>query len=188
MSLSDQKDLNAQMDTSPIHSPSAPSFSSSDTLLPATTNPLFHDPPDPSPISKMDPSFMSDFPSVNFTAPPQLLSTQSSTTSASTSQSPALFAVPHTFALPSAPVIPSVTTSMTLSTPVSAVDSTSTTLLNSASELAFSPLSGAPSSAHDPGFPFPPPDLVDPRLDVKDGSPDSLNDPHLMVVGDMLNK
>lgn len=74
---------------------------------------------------------------------------------------------------------------MSMSTPVSAVESTSSTLVNSASDLAFSPLSGAPP---DSGFVFPPPDPVDPRLERRASSPDTPGDPHLMVVGDMLKK
>lgn len=70
---------------------------------------------------------------------------------------------------------------MSLPTPVSAVDSTASTLVGSVSDLRFSPLSAAPPG-QESGFVFPPPDTVDPR---RDNSPD---DPHLMVVGDMLKK
>ncbi|KAF8447522.1 hypothetical protein L210DRAFT_3472398 [Boletus edulis BED1] len=77
---------------------------------------------------------------------------------------------------------------MSLHTPVSAVESTSSTLASSVSDLAFSPLTGPPpSSGQDSGFTFSLPDIVDLRLDKRDNSPDPPSDPHLMVVGDMLN-
>ncbi|KAG9318844.1 hypothetical protein JVU11DRAFT_948 [Chiua virens] len=67
------------------------------------------------------------------------------------------------------------------------IDDPSTTLLNSASDMSFSPLTTAPPpSAHESGFIFPPPDVLDPRMDTREDSPDTPSDPHLMVVGDML--
>ncbi|KAF8557304.1 hypothetical protein OG21DRAFT_1505519 [Imleria badia] len=114
------------------------------------------------------PPYIADFP-----PPPRLsLLSPHSSSSGSGSHSPAL--------LGTQPPMP-------LLTPVSAVESTASTLVNSASDLAFSPLSGAPlPSGHDSGFLFPPPDPVDPRLEKRASSPDAPGDPHLMVVGDML--
>ncbi|KAG8217867.1 hypothetical protein J3R82DRAFT_6033 [Butyriboletus roseoflavus] len=51
----------------------------------------------------------------------------------------------------------------------------------------FSPLSGAPPQpGQESRFVFPPPDVLDSRLERRDGSPDTPGDPHLIVVGDML--
>ncbi|KAH0827036.1 hypothetical protein J3R83DRAFT_4717 [Lanmaoa asiatica] len=128
------------------------------------------------------PGFISDFPpsSVRFAAAPQLsLQSPQSNSSGSSSHSPALLGLSPTFSLPSAPPVPS---SMSLTTPVSAVESTSSTLVNSASDLSFSPLSG--TTGQDSGFIFSSPDILD---SGRDSSPETPSDPHLMVVGDMLN-
>ena len=129
------------------------------------------------------PAFISDFPPPP-PPPPLALQSSHSSSSGSSSQSPALLgALPApAFALASPPVV----AAMSLPTPVSAVESTSSTLVGSVSDLRFSPLSAAPpSSGQESGFVFPPPDVVAPRLERRDSSPD---DPHLMVVGDMLKK
>ncbi|KAF9246151.1 hypothetical protein BU15DRAFT_39764 [Melanogaster broomeanus] len=145
------------------------------------------------------PGFISDFPprTLPFGLVPQShnrLSVQSppSTSSGSSSQSPALLGTTPNFSLTSSSVIPSIPAAvmpaMSLPTPLSALESsTSSTLVNSGSELGFSPLSGGPvPSAQEPSFVFPPPDVFDSRSNGRDSSPETPSDSHLMAVGDML--
>lgn len=144
------------------------------------------------------PGYISDFPrTLPFAVAPQLeshLSVQSppSTSSGSSSQSPPVLGIVPTFPLTSASAIPSVPaavmSAMSLSAPLSALESsTSNTLVGSGSELGFSPVSGAPlPSSQESSFIFPPPDVVDSRSNGRDSPPESPSDSHLMVVGDML--
>ncbi|KIK98718.1 hypothetical protein PAXRUDRAFT_823568 [Paxillus rubicundulus Ve08.2h10] len=145
------------------------------------------------------PGYISDFPprTLPFAVAPQLdshLSVQSppSTSSGSSSQSPPVLGIVSAFPSASASAIPSVPaavmSAMSLSAPTSALESSaSSTLVGSGSELGFSPVSGAPlPSSREPGFVFPPPDVLDSRSNGRDSPPESPSDSHLMVVGDML--
>ena len=83
--------------------------------------------------------------------------------------------------LPSLSLDPLPPAPMSLPTPVSAAESSSSTLVSAPSDLPFSP-------PCDSRFVFPPPDVLDHPIDTTDGSPDTPADPHLLVVGDMLKK